>query len=127
MVEMDEPPQKFTTSVVKDTNSPFWDEQFLLYVLVPSFLLHDFPLQSEFLVYLFIFSFCYDNLIALLPPSFVTELFTFDFSSLCQYFLLGMNDYVVVFLLSIIILYSLLYIHLSHHIAVFTFIIFLFL
>uniref|UniRef100_A0A0N7ZB38 Phorbol-ester/DAG-type domain-containing protein n=1 Tax=Scylla olivacea TaxID=85551 RepID=A0A0N7ZB38_SCYOL len=29
VVEMDEPPQKFTTSVVKDTNSPFWDEQFL--------------------------------------------------------------------------------------------------
>ncbi|XP_042877075.1 uncharacterized protein LOC122256440 isoform X4 [Penaeus japonicus] len=29
VVEMDEPPQKFTTSVIKDTNSPFWDEQFL--------------------------------------------------------------------------------------------------
>ncbi|KAK7085840.1 hypothetical protein SK128_008475, partial [Halocaridina rubra] len=29
VVEMDEPPQKFTTSVVKDTSSPFWDEQFL--------------------------------------------------------------------------------------------------
>ncbi|KAK4316805.1 hypothetical protein Pmani_012062 [Petrolisthes manimaculis] len=29
VVEMDEPPQKFTTSVAKDTNSPFWDEQFL--------------------------------------------------------------------------------------------------
>ncbi|XP_068240438.1 uncharacterized protein [Palaemon carinicauda] len=29
VVEMDEPPQKFTTAVVKDTSSPFWDEQFL--------------------------------------------------------------------------------------------------
>lgn len=26
---MDEPAQKFTTAVVKDTSSPFWDEQFL--------------------------------------------------------------------------------------------------
>ena len=30
VVEMDEPAQKFTTSVVKETNNPFWDEQFLL-------------------------------------------------------------------------------------------------
>ncbi|XP_066948807.1 uncharacterized protein [Macrobrachium rosenbergii] len=29
VVEMDEPAQKFTTAVVKDTSSPFWDEQFL--------------------------------------------------------------------------------------------------
>ncbi|KAK8735678.1 hypothetical protein OTU49_005262 [Cherax quadricarinatus] len=29
VVEMDEPPQKFTTSIMKDTSSPFWDEQFL--------------------------------------------------------------------------------------------------
>nr|XP_045620378.1 uncharacterized protein LOC123771715 [Procambarus clarkii] len=29
VVEMDEPPQKFSTSVVKETSSPFWDEQFL--------------------------------------------------------------------------------------------------
>ncbi|KAB7498510.1 hypothetical protein Anas_07936 [Armadillidium nasatum] len=29
VIEMDDPAQKFTTSVVNDTNSPFWDEQFL--------------------------------------------------------------------------------------------------
>lgn len=30
VVEMDEPPQKYQTSVQKNTNSPFWDEHFLL-------------------------------------------------------------------------------------------------
>lgn len=30
MVEMDEPAQKYQTSVKKDTDSPVWDEHFLL-------------------------------------------------------------------------------------------------
>jgi hypothetical protein len=30
VVELDEPPQKNQTSVQKNTNSPFWDEHFLL-------------------------------------------------------------------------------------------------
>lgn len=30
VVEMDEPPQKNQTSVQKNTDSPFWDEHFLL-------------------------------------------------------------------------------------------------
>lgn len=32
IVEMDDPPQKNQTSIKKGTNSPFWDEHFLLYV-----------------------------------------------------------------------------------------------
>lgn len=32
VVEMDEPPQKNQTSVQKNTDSPYWDEHFLLYV-----------------------------------------------------------------------------------------------
>ena len=32
IVEMDEPMQKHTTSVVKNTVNPFWDEHFLLWV-----------------------------------------------------------------------------------------------
>lgn len=30
IVEMDDPPQKNQTSIKKETNSPFWDEHFLL-------------------------------------------------------------------------------------------------
>lgn len=30
VVEMDDPPQKNQTSIKKDTNSPNWDEHFLL-------------------------------------------------------------------------------------------------
>lgn len=30
VVEMDDPPQKHQTSVQKNTNSPYWDEHFLL-------------------------------------------------------------------------------------------------
>lgn len=31
VVEMDEPAQKHQTSFQKNTNSPYWDEHFLLY------------------------------------------------------------------------------------------------
>lgn len=30
VVEMDDPPQKYQTSVKKETNSPVWEEHFLL-------------------------------------------------------------------------------------------------
>jgi Ca2+-dependent lipid-binding protein len=30
VVEMDEPPQRYQTSIKKETNSPYWDEHFLL-------------------------------------------------------------------------------------------------
>lgn len=40
VVEMDEPPQKNQTSIQRNTDSPFWDEHFLLYDLF--FLLQEF-------------------------------------------------------------------------------------
>ncbi|XP_018016760.1 uncharacterized protein LOC108673437 isoform X3 [Hyalella azteca] len=44
IVEMDEPNQKFTTATIKETDSPFWDEQFL-------FELSDMTLELLFELY----------------------------------------------------------------------------